>query len=74
MPISEFKAKALRTIDRVAESRLPVLITRRGRPLARVVPYDGPEAASRPGRLASALVFEGDLVSPLGAAAWDAAR
>ena len=73
MAVSEFKARALRTLDDVASSREDVLITKRGRPLARVVPVDDSEKV-QPGRLAAALVFEEDIVSPLGDESWEAAR
>lgn len=73
MAVSEFKARALRTLDDVARSRESVLITKRGRPLARVVPIEDTEAG-QPGRLSEALVFEEDIVTPLGAQAWEAAR
>lgn len=39
---SEFKARCLALLDRVAESRAEYLVTKRGRPVARVVPVDEP--------------------------------
>ena len=36
----EFKAKCLQIMDEVASEREPVLITKRGRPVARLVPID----------------------------------
>ena len=73
MAISEFKAHALRVLDEVARSRESVLVTKRGKPLVRVVPLDEQEE-SRPGKLADALVFEGDIVSPLGEEMWEACQ
>jgi len=35
---AEFKAKCLRLMDEVAETRQPVVITKRGRPVARLEP------------------------------------
>jgi len=72
MAISEFRAHALRVLGEVEERRETVRITRRGKPIAQVVPYAEPVAV--PGRLAAALVFEEDIVSPLGSDLWDAAR
>jgi len=72
MPVSLFKAHALQALDRVAKTREGILITKRGRPLAQVVPYQ--PKTSIPGRLADTLVREGDIVSPLGAKIWEAAR
>ena len=36
----EFKAKCLQIMDDVASGREPVLITKRGKPVARLVPID----------------------------------
>jgi prevent-host-death family protein len=73
MAVSQFKAHALRTLGEVSTSRESVLITKRGKPLARVVPIDDAQRG-RPGRLADAFVDEHDIVSPLGAEAWEANR
>ena len=73
MAISEFKAHALRILDEVAQSGESVLITKRGKPLARVVSLAEKEI-DRAGTLADTLVFEDDIVSPLGEDLWEAAR
>jgi prevent-host-death family protein len=39
---SIFKAKCLALLDQVAETRASFVITKRGRPVARVVPTDDP--------------------------------
>ena len=36
----EFKARCLRLLDEVAEERVELVVTKRGRPVARVVPLD----------------------------------
>ena len=74
MGISEFKAHALRVIDEVSKTRQSVVITRRGRPLAEIVPFRVTKREAIPGRLASMLVFEEDIVSPLGEDMWEASR
>ena len=74
MPISKFKAQALQLIEDVAETREGLVITKRGKPLAQVIPYQGPSAKPRPGRLSGALVFEKDIVSPLEEKLWEAIR
>jgi prevent-host-death family protein len=74
MPISRFKAHALATIDEVATTRQAVIITKRGKPVAEVVPYQGGIDEAKPGRLAHTLVREGDIVSPLGSKLWETAR
>ena len=42
IPASEFKARCLALLDEVAETKKTLVITKRGRPVARVVPADEP--------------------------------
>lgn len=74
MAISVFKAHALEAVGRVARSREGIIITKRGKPVAQVVPYQPPAGTVTPGRLRDSLVFEKDIVSPLGAEMWEAGR
>ena len=74
MAISVFKAHALQAVGRVASSRVGIVLTKRGKPVAQVVPYQGSAATLTPGKLSAALVFEKDIVSPLGADIWESAR
>ncbi|MGH9408569.1 MAG: type II toxin-antitoxin system Phd/YefM family antitoxin [Vicinamibacterales bacterium] len=39
IPAGRFKDQCLRILDRVAATRDPVVVTKRGRPVATVVPY-----------------------------------
>ena len=70
--ITDFKAHALQVPGQVARTREPVVVTKRGKPLAEVIPFSPDEP--RPGKLADALVFEKDIVSPLGGDMWDACK
>ena len=72
MAITEFKMHALQVIGEVAETREPVVVTKRGKPLAEIVPFA--EKKPSPGKLAEALVFEHDIVSPLGEDLWKVCR
>ena len=74
MAISVFKAQALQVVDRVASSREFLVITKRGKPLARIVPYQPAAKVPVPGKLSEALVFEKDIVSPLKKEMWEALR
>ena len=74
MAISQFKAKALRVIGDVAKTKEPVVVTKRGRPVVEVVPFRGGDDAPEPGKLSEALVFEKDIVSPIGESDWDASK
>jgi antitoxin (DNA-binding transcriptional repressor) of toxin-antitoxin stability system len=70
--ISEFKAHALQMLADISESKEGVIVTKRGKPLAEVCPYCESDAGA--GRLANSLVFEKDIVSPLGEDDWDACK
>jgi len=74
MAISEFKAHALQVIGDVARTKEPVVVTKRGEPLAEVVPFRGPDETPVPGKLAETLVFEKDIVSPIGESTWSACK
>ena len=74
MGISEFKAHALKILDQVAKSQEGLIITKRGKPLAQIIPYRSSDMNPKPGKLASYLVFEKDIVSPLGEEMWDACK
>jgi prevent-host-death family protein len=72
MGISQFKTHALKILDQVAKSQEGIIITKRGKPLAQVIPYRKSDKNPKPGKLANYLVFEKDIVSPLGEEMWDA--
>ncbi len=74
MAISEFKAHALKVIDQVAKTKEGIIITKRGKPLAQVLPFADKKKNQRPGTLAHTLVFEKDIVSPLEEDMWEATR
>lgn len=67
---SEFKAKCLRLMDEVANTGQPLIVTKSGRPVARLVPYfDRPESLW--GLHAELVEIRDDLVAPVGDA-WEA--
>ena len=70
MAITDFKSHALQVLGDVASSKERVVVTKRGKPLVVVLPYA--DAGPAPGHLAEALVFEKDIVSPLGDGLWSA--
>ena len=63
MKASEFKAKCLDTMDEVQARGLEVLITKRGKPVARLVPAGG-GVPSPIGFMRGTVVTRGDIVSP----------
>jgi len=71
MAISAFKAQALKVLNEVAKSQKTIVITKRGKPLAQVVPYRKSAMKPTPGKLAHAFVFEKDITTPLGGELWE---
>jgi len=63
MPAGEFKARCLTVMERVRNTREPVLITKRGQPVAKLVPVD--EAPEFLGRLQGIVKIQGDVESPV---------
>ncbi len=74
MAISEFKARALQVVGRVARTKESVIVTKRGKPVAEVVPFRGTDDTPIPDKLAATLVFEKDIVSPIGESIWNVCR
>ena len=62
LPAGLFKAQSLKLLDEVARKRTTLLITKRGRPVARVVPIE-PEEKEK--SLLGSVVRAKDLVSPI---------
>lgn len=67
---AEFKTHCLQLMDRVQQERSEVVVTKYGRPVARLVPYE-PEPAPVLGHLRGTVTYYGDIVSPTGES-WDA--
>jgi prevent-host-death family protein len=64
--ISEFKAKCLSLLEEVSKTKTPLRVTRRGKPLADVIPAS-PEAEERSwiGSMSGSIDMVGDIVSPV---------
>jgi prevent-host-death family protein len=59
-------------LDQVDQARQEVVVTRYGRPVAKLVPYEGEGRGGRIfGCLAGSVTIHGDIVAPLGEA-WEA--
>ncbi len=74
MAISKFKATCLAVLKRVRRTGRPILITRRGEPIAEVIPPRPPVRESGwLGSMATHATVTGDIVDPLvPAAEWEA--
>ncbi len=64
--ICHFKTHALQLLNQVAKNREKIVITKRCKPLVRVIPFHSIEEKPKPGQLADAFVFEKEIISPLG--------
>jgi prevent-host-death family protein len=69
IPAGKFKAKCLGLLDQVANSGEILVITKRGKPVARLVPIE----RALPKSLRGSVRVHGDVVGPTGER-WDAER
>jgi prevent-host-death family protein len=64
IPAGEFKAKCLQLMDQVARSGEPIVITKRGKPVAKLVPPDASEPRTPLfGYMAGTAEIRGDIVT-----------
>ena len=63
----EFKAKCLALLDEVALTGQDIVVTKRGKPVAKITPLDEEKAPS----LRGSVLWEKDVLSPVGDP-WDA--
>ena len=61
---SEFKAKCLQLMDDVAESGEEIVITKRGKPVAKLAPWHDRRGAPW-GRYRDIIQIHGDIISPV---------
>lgn len=67
MAISEFKTRCLAVLETVRRTGQPVLVTRRGQPVAEIVPPSRPAASTRQlGAAAGTFRIVGDILAPAG--------
>ena len=68
LTVSKFKATCLAVVDQVAKLKKRVIITKRGKPVAELIPYEG-ETEQAP--LKDTVAFVGDIISPVAAEDWE---
>ncbi len=66
-----FKAKCLSIMDEVEKKHATYLITKRGKPVAKLVPVHDKPSTSVVGFMKGKVMITGDIVAPLGEA-WNA--
>jgi prevent-host-death family protein len=62
IPAGEFKAKCLALLDEVASTGATLVVTKHGKPVAKVVPLGADDDVPT---LRGSVVREGDIVSPI---------
>jgi prevent-host-death family protein len=68
LPVSKFKAICLAVLEEVAQHKKRFVITKHGKPIAEVVPYEEePERRS----LRDTVVFIDDIISPVAVEDWE---
>ena len=70
---SEFKAKCLSLMDKVATTGETLVVTKNGKPVAELRPYSGKRVTS-PFGLHPDIEIHGDLLTPLEENLWEALR
>lgn len=63
--VREFESQCSSLIEQVAATGEPVILTKAGEPIAKLVPF------KKPTSLVGSVLWEGDIVSPIGES-WDA--
>lgn len=72
---TEFKARCLELMDRVQARRETFVITKRGKPVAKLVPLERSRATGLFGCLAGKATLSGDITAPaIAAESWEAVR
>jgi prevent-host-death family protein len=64
VPAGEFKARCLKLMDEVRTTRRPLVITKRGKPVAKLVPVEE-ELPPLFGRLKGTVTIHGDIIGPI---------
>lgn len=75
MNATAFKASCLEVMDRIAKTREEVIITKRGKPVARLLPVDPPQTAPLFGALKGTFhIPDDELLSPTSTNDWNVVR
>jgi prevent-host-death family protein len=72
--VSKFKATCLARLERVRKTGTPLLITKRGVPIAQVVAPPPQSPRTGYGAMAGTAIIHADLVAPLDETEWEALR
>jgi prevent-host-death family protein len=73
LPISDFKARCLRLLEELAERGETIVVTKHGKPIARIVPFQS-ESPPLKGRWEGQGKTKGDIVYFDTSSEWEALR
>ncbi len=59
IPAGQFKNKCLKLLDEVALTGHGLVVTKRGKPIAKLIPYEDPKP------LKGSILYQGDVMSPI---------
>jgi prevent-host-death family protein len=71
LSVSKFKATCLAVLEEVKKKKKRVLITKRGEPIAEIIPVNGKKPDIP---LKETVTFMGDIVSPVAEDEWEAIK
>ncbi|MCI0615142.1 type II toxin-antitoxin system Phd/YefM family antitoxin [bacterium] len=70
--ISDFKSHAVQIIEHIVDTHEELLITKRGKPVAKIISYEENTSKSRPGKLSKYFISETDIISTSCSEDWEA--
>ena len=68
LSVSKFKATCLAVLDDVKKQKKRIIITKRGEPIAEVIPYNNDKEEIA---LKDTVTFVGDIISPVAEEDWE---
>jgi prevent-host-death family protein len=75
VPVSKFKATCLARLERVRQTGRPLLITKRGVPIAQIIAPPQPDSPQTGyGVMAGTVIEHEDILAPLDESEWEALR
>jgi prevent-host-death family protein len=71
LSVSEFKATCLAVLEDISQQKKRVIITKRGKPIAEVIPFENNHEDIA---LKDTVTFIGDIISPVAEDDWEALK
>jgi len=62
----EFKAKCLKLMDEVQSSKIPLIVTKHGKPMVTILPFEEEAKVFPFGYMKGRMTINGDIVGPIG--------